>query len=96
MMAHPARWILVAMGCGVAGGIVLHGAASGAVLQAVLPAFGLPEGGLLLVLGIDHVLDMGRTATSVLGNAVATAVVGQVVARGADRDAAAAQAIQQH
>ncbi len=60
-------------------------------LAAVLPAFGLPEGGLLLVLGIDHVLDMGRTATSVLGNAVAAAVVGRVVARGADRAAGTGQ-----
>ncbi len=37
--------------------------------------FGLPEAGLLLVLGIDHFLDMGRTVTNVLGNAIATAVV---------------------
>jgi len=37
--------------------------------------FNLPEAGLLLVLGIDHFLDMGRTVTNVLGNAIATAVV---------------------
>ena len=43
-------------------------------LTAVLPAFGLPDAGLLLILGIDHLLDMGRSATSVLGNAVATLV----------------------
>ncbi len=42
---------------------------------AVLPMFGLPEAGLLLVLGIDHFLDMGRTVTNVLGNAIATSVV---------------------
>ncbi len=47
-------------------------------LASVLPAFGLPDAGLLLILGIDHVLDMGRTATSVLGNAVAVAVVGRL------------------
>jgi len=45
------------------------------VVAAVLPMFGLPEAGLLLILGIDHFLDMGRTATNVLGNAIATAVV---------------------
>ncbi|WP_020206009.1 MULTISPECIES: dicarboxylate/amino acid:cation symporter [Cupriavidus] len=45
------------------------------VVAAVLPMFGLPEAGILLVLGIDHVLDMGRTVTNVLGNAIATAVV---------------------
>jgi Na+/H+-dicarboxylate symporter len=30
---------------------------------------------MLLILGIDHFLDMGRTMTNVLGNAIATAVV---------------------
>ena len=35
----------------------------------------MPEAGLLLILGIDHFLDMGRTATNVLGNAIATAAV---------------------
>ncbi|MGE5622415.1 MAG: dicarboxylate/amino acid:cation symporter [Bacillota bacterium] len=49
--------------------------ASLVVVAAVLPMFGLPEAGLLLVMGIDHFLDMGRTATNVLGNAIATAVV---------------------
>jgi Na+/H+-dicarboxylate symporter len=49
--------------------------ASLVVVAAVLPMFKLPEAGLLLVLGIDHFLDMGRTVTNVLGNAVATAVV---------------------
>ncbi|CAG9169670.1 dicarboxylate/amino acid:cation symporter [Cupriavidus pampae] len=45
------------------------------VVAAVLPMFGLPEAGILLVLGIEHVLDMGRTVTNVLGNAIATTVV---------------------
>ncbi|SDD52881.1 Na+/H+-dicarboxylate symporter [Cupriavidus sp. YR651] len=49
--------------------------ASLVVVAAVLPMFGLPEAGILLVLGIDHVLDMARTVTNVLGNALATAVV---------------------
>jgi Na+/H+-dicarboxylate symporter len=49
--------------------------ASLVVVAAVLPMFGLPEAGILLVLGIDHILDMGRTVTNVLGNAIATAVV---------------------
>ena len=30
---------------------------------------------LVLVLAVDHFLDMGRTATNVVGNAVASAVV---------------------
>ncbi|HZW13479.1 MAG TPA: dicarboxylate/amino acid:cation symporter [Noviherbaspirillum sp.] len=49
--------------------------ASLVVVAAVLPMFGLPEAGLLLILGIDHFLDMGRTVTNVLGNAIATAVI---------------------
>jgi Na+/H+-dicarboxylate symporter len=49
--------------------------ASLVVVAAVLPMFKLPEAGVLLILGIDHFLDMGRTVTNVLGNAIATAVV---------------------
>ena len=49
--------------------------ASLVVVAAVLPTFGLPEAGLLLILGIDQFLDMGRTATNVLGNSIAAAVV---------------------
>jgi Na+/H+-dicarboxylate symporter len=49
--------------------------ASLVVVAAVLPMFGLPEAGLLLIMGIDHFLDMGRTATNVIGNGIATAVV---------------------
>lgn len=49
--------------------------ASLVVVAAVLPMFHLPEAGIALILGIDHFLDMGRSATNVLGNAIATAVV---------------------
>ncbi|MBB5019042.1 Na+/H+-dicarboxylate symporter [Chitinivorax tropicus] len=49
--------------------------ASLVVVAAVLPMFGLPEAGILLILGIDHIMDMARTVTNVLGNAIATAVV---------------------
>jgi Na+/H+-dicarboxylate symporter len=51
--------------------------ASLVVVAAVLPMFNLPEAGLLLLMGVDHFLDMGRTVTNVLGNAIATAVVGK-------------------
>jgi len=37
---------------------------------------GLPEAGLLLILAVDPILDMGRTATNVFGCGVATAVIG--------------------
>ena len=49
--------------------------ASLVVIAATLPLFGIPEEGLLLILAVDHFLDMGRTATNVIGNAVASAVV---------------------
>jgi Na+/H+-dicarboxylate symporter len=49
--------------------------ASLVVIAATLPIFHLPEAGLLLILGIDHLLDMGRSATNVVGNSVAAVVV---------------------
>ncbi len=45
------------------------------VIAATLSMFDIPEAGLLLLLGIDQVLDMGRSATNVFGNSVAAAVV---------------------
>jgi Na+/H+-dicarboxylate symporter len=51
--------------------------ASLVVIAATLAQFNIPEAGLLLLLGIDHFLDMGRSATNVIGNSVATAVVAQ-------------------
>jgi Na+/H+-dicarboxylate symporter len=49
--------------------------ASLVVIAAVMGHFHIPEAGLLLVLAVDQFLDMGRSATNVIGNAVATAVV---------------------
>jgi Na+/H+-dicarboxylate symporter len=49
--------------------------ASLVVIAATLGQFNIPETGLLLLLGVDHFLDMGRSATNVIGNSVATAVV---------------------
>ncbi|EJL01009.1 proton glutamate symport protein (Glutamate-aspartate carrierprotein) [Pseudomonas fluorescens Q2-87] len=51
--------------------------ASVVVVAATLPMFNLPEAGLLLIIGIDQFLDMARTATNVVGNSIATAVVAQ-------------------
>jgi proton glutamate symport protein len=45
------------------------------VLTATLTTFGLPIEGAAILLGIDHVLDMGRTAVNVMGNCIASAVV---------------------
>ena len=49
--------------------------ASLVVIAATLPLFNIPEAGLLLILAVDHFLDMGRSATNVVGNAVASVVV---------------------
>ena len=49
--------------------------ASLVVIAATLNQFNIPEAGLLLLLGIDHFLDMGRSATNVVGNSIAAAVV---------------------
>lgn len=49
--------------------------ASLVVIAGTLSTFKIPEAGLALLLGIDPLLDMGRTALNVVGNSVATAVV---------------------
>src|SRR5918911_170148 len=49
--------------------------ASLVVIAATMSMFRIPEAGILLILAVDHFLDMGRSATNVLGNAVASAVV---------------------
>jgi Na+/H+-dicarboxylate symporter len=49
--------------------------ASLVIIAATLAFFDIPEAGLLLILAVDHFLDMGRSATNVVGNAVASAVV---------------------
>lgn len=62
--------------------------ASLVVIAATLSQFNIPEAGLLLLLGIDHFLDMARSATNVIGNSVAAAVVskweGQLRPEGAE------------
>jgi len=49
--------------------------ASLVVIAATLNHFNIPEAGLLLILGVDTFLDMGRSATNAVGNSIASAVV---------------------
>jgi Na+/H+-dicarboxylate symporter len=49
--------------------------ASLVVIAATLNQFDIPEAGLLLIMGVDTFLDMGRSATNAIGNSIATAVV---------------------
>lgn len=45
------------------------------VLTGTLHTFGLPVVGVAILLGIDQILDMGRTTVNLIGNCVATTVV---------------------
>ena len=49
--------------------------ASLVILTATLGSFNIPTAPVYLILGIDALMDMGRTATNVLGNCLAAAVV---------------------
>jgi Na+/H+-dicarboxylate symporter len=49
--------------------------ASLVVIAATLNQFNIPEAGLLLILGVDTFLDMGRSATNAVGNSIAAAVI---------------------
>ena len=49
--------------------------ASLVVVMSLLPYFHLPESGALLILGVDHFLDMGRTCTNTVATAIAAASV---------------------
>jgi len=50
-------------------------AASLVVIAGTLAQFDLPVEGIILILGIDRFLDMGRSATNAVGNSIASAVI---------------------
>jgi Na+/H+-dicarboxylate symporter len=60
------------------------------VIAATLNQFSIPEAGLLLILGVDTFLDMGRSATNAVGNSIASAVVakweGELLPQGAAQE----------
>ena len=49
--------------------------ASLVVIAATVSSFGIPEAGILLLMGVDSFLDMARSATNVFGNSLATTVI---------------------
>ena len=51
--------------------------ASFVVLLASVSTIGVPVAGLTFIAGIDRFVDMGRTAVNVVGNTIATLVIGQ-------------------
>jgi proton glutamate symport protein len=51
--------------------------ASLVILAGTLASYGLPLEGVAVILGVDEILDMGRTAINLIGNCLATAVIGR-------------------
>jgi proton glutamate symport protein len=49
--------------------------ASLVILLGTLASFGLPPEGVLVILGVDELMDMARTCVNVIGNCLATVVV---------------------
>jgi proton glutamate symport protein len=49
--------------------------ASLVILSGTLAQFGLPLGGLAVILGVDALMDMARTSVNVVGNCLATVVM---------------------
>lgn len=49
--------------------------ASLVILAGTLSSFGLPLEGVAVILGIDEIMDMGRTAVNVIGNCLASVVI---------------------
>jgi proton glutamate symport protein len=49
--------------------------ASLVILLGTLATFNLPAEGVLVILGVDELMDMARTAVNVIGNCLATVVV---------------------
>jgi len=45
------------------------------IISAILPTFGLPMEGLFMIMGVDRIMDMGRSAVNLIGNIIATLVV---------------------
>jgi len=69
--------------------------ASLVVLSGTLVTFGLPVEGVVVILGVDELMDMARTATNVLGNCMATVVVARwenALGPGTDQEPAASAA----
>jgi DAACS family dicarboxylate/amino acid:cation (Na+ or H+) symporter len=60
------------------------------LLMAVMAQVGVPPTGIALVLGVDRLLDMGRTAVNVMGDVVTAVCVEESMRRGDQRGTARA------
>ncbi|MEO6339641.1 MAG: dicarboxylate/amino acid:cation symporter [Caulobacteraceae bacterium] len=74
-LSWPQKFLMVAILMLTSKGIAGVPRASLVVIAATLSFFHIPEAGLLLILAVDHFLDMGRSATNVIGNSVAAVAV---------------------
>jgi len=72
-LAHQLSMLLVLML--MSKGIAGVPRAALVVVAGTIGMFNIPEAGLALLIGIDPLMDMGRSATNVLGNVIATAAV---------------------
>jgi Na+/H+-dicarboxylate symporter len=77
--------VLLGLMMGTSKGMAGVPRASIVVIVAALPYFNLPEAGILLVLAVDQLLDMGRSGTNIVGNSVACVIV--TAWNGRNRDA---------
>jgi proton glutamate symport protein len=64
--------------------------ASQVILAGTLVRFNLPLEGIVLIIGVDELMDMARTTVNLIGNCLATAVVARWEGQFDDRAAAAA------
>ncbi|HOE18620.1 MAG TPA: cation:dicarboxylase symporter family transporter [Syntrophorhabdaceae bacterium] len=45
------------------------------VLAGTLASFGIPVGGIAVILGVDSIMDMARTTTNIIGNCLASVII---------------------
>ena len=46
------------------------------ILASILETVGIPSAGIVLIIGVDRILDMCRTVVNVTGDLVAATVIG--------------------
>jgi Na+/H+-dicarboxylate symporter len=54
------------------------------ILAMVLESVGIPASGIALIIGVDRILDMSRTAINVTGDLTATMVMNRLLGKGKD------------
>lgn len=74
-LSIPQQLLMVLTLMLTAKGVAVVPRAALVVLAGTLATFGLPLEGIAVILGVDALMDMGRTATNLIGNCVATAAV---------------------